>query len=177
MNFKSTMMTPPCGEYFFEHSGERVSARTWREFLPKMRGMIAKYKLVGTPLDLAAQYMCPQLPSWFCTAGGVRDTPVDVARKEARPLFAKHVVAPQEIARRLAVCQTCPRHKRTVCLTCTGIASWIRESFGGRRPPLPEDRMSGVCGCADTFEMALASVDARELPEWKDQPAKCWRTS
>lgn len=169
------MVPPPGGEFFFEHGGERISARTWPEFLPKMRDMISRHGLTGTPLDLAARHMCPKLPAWYCTEGGVQVTSTDIARANARDLFSRHVVNPAEIARRLSVCRACPKHSRTVCLTCTGISQWILSSFGGRRPPLPEDRMSGMCGCAKTFEMAAASVDVRGLPEWKDTPATCWR--
>lgn len=175
MTFKSVMLTPPGGEYFFEHEGERVSARHWLEFLPKLKDVMARHGIKGTPLDVAAAHMCPHMPSWFCTSGGVRDFPVATARAEARQYFSKQVVTPSEIARRLEVCRTCPKHSRTVCLTCTGIASWILSSFGGRRPSLPDDKMSGICRCANTFEMAAASVDARGLPKWDDVPDCCWR--
>lgn len=175
MNFRNARTPPPGGEFFFEHGGERISARTWFEFLPKMQDMIAKHGLHGTPLDLAAQYMCPRIPSWYCTSGGVPVLSTDAARAAAKPYFGKNVVTPSEIASRMAVCRSCPRHERTVCLTCTGIASWAVSSFGGRRPALPEDRMSGVCRCAGTFDMVVASVDSRELSGWKDVPDTCWR--
>ena len=66
-------------------------------------------------------------------------------------------------------------HRRTVCLTCTGVIDWTVRSFGGRRPRLPEDRMSGMCGCAETYESVVASVDPRELPVWDGVPGSCWR--
>ena len=178
MTFKSVMLTPPGGEYFFEHGGERVPARHWHEFLPKLKDVMARHGIGGTPLDVAAAHMCPHLPSWFCNSGSAaRDFPADRARAAARPYFAMQAVTPSEIARRLAICRSCPMHSRTVCLTCTGIASWILASFGGRRPSLPEDRLSGICRSAKTFEMAAASVDARGLPEWDDVPDCCWRNT
>lgn len=174
-NFRTTMMTPPNGEYVFEHGGERIAARTWIEFLPLMKGLMARQGLTGSPVSLAAAYMCPFLPDWFCTSGGVKTVPMDSARKAASPLFKLHVVTPAETVRRLEACRACPCHSRQVCLTCTGIASWILSSFGGRRPALPDDRISGICTCAGTFEMAVASVDERELPAWTDVPDCCWR--
>lgn len=171
------MATPPGGEYFFEHGDERISARTWGEFLPKLKELMARRGIQGAPRDVAAGYMCPRLPPWFCTSGGVAVTSTDAARAAARPYFGMHVVPPQEAARRMSVCRTCPMHSRTVCLTCTGIAQWALASFGGRRPSLPEDRMSGICRCAGTFEMVAASVDARGLPRWKDVPEGCWRNA
>lgn len=177
MGFKSVMIDPPNGEFYFEHGGERISAPTWSRFLPLMRDLQRRHHLAGSPYDLAARHMCPHLPSWYCTEGGVRVTSTETAKANAAPLFPKHVVTPVEIQRRMDVCRTCPKHVRTACLTCTGAARWIYASFGGRRPRLPEDRMSGMCACADTYEAVVASVDARELPAWKDVPETCWRKS
>ena len=175
MNFRSIMSTPPGGEWFFEHGGERVSAPTWFTFLPKLKGLMARHGLKGAPLDVAAAYMCPHMPSWFCDAGGVKVTSSERARENARQYFRMHVSNPRDIAARLAACAACPMHRRTVCLTCTGVIDWTVRSFGGRRPRLPEDRMSGMCGCAETYESVVASVDPRELPVWDGVPGSCWR--
>ena len=169
------MSTPPGGEWFFEHGGERISAPTWFTFLLKMKDLMARHGIEGTPLDVAAAFMCPQMPEWFCTSGGVKVTSSDRAKANAKPYFGMYVSTPTDVASRLSACARCPRHQRTVCLTCTGVLDWIARSFGGRRPRLPEDRMSGICSCAETYESVVASVDPRGLPEWKDVPDCCWR--
>lgn len=175
MYFRSVMQTPPGGEWFFEHGGERVSDTSWPRFLPKLLDIMRRHKLTGAPRDVAAAYMCPHMPDWFCTAGGVKVTGADSARKAAQPYFSKHLVPYNVMIQRLAKCRECPRHSRSVCLTCTGILDWIGRSFGSRRTSLPDDRLSGICTCAGTFESVITSVDSKELPEWSDVPECCWR--
>jgi hypothetical protein len=176
MYFKSVMQDPPGGEWFFEHAGERISDRTWPGFLSKMISLMDRHGIQGLPRDVAAAYMCPHLPDWFCTSGGVKTVSTDKAREIAAPYFIKHLTTYPEIMRRLDICRKCPRHNRNVCLTCTGVLDWIIRSFGEkRRKRIPEDRLSGICTCAGTFESVVASVDRSELPEWKDVPENCWR--
>lgn len=175
MFFKSVMQTPPNGEWVFEHEGERISDVSWPRFHSKLMDLMMRHRIHGLPRDIAAEYMCPFLPEWFCTSGGVKVTGSDVARANAKPYFSKHLVSYDEMIARQEVCRNCPKHSRNVCLTCTGILNWIVNSFGGRRKQIPDDRMSGMCACAKTFAAVVTSVDARELPEWEDVPDNCWR--
>lgn len=175
MGFKSVMCPPPTGEFFFEHGGERVSAPTWNDFFPKMQAFMRKHGLGGAPEDLAASYMCPHLPDWYCTKGGIHVPGLKESRDRAVPYFARHVVPYDEIIRRLAVCRTCPKHSRNVCLTCTGALDWVVGRFGGRRKRLPDDTPSGTCLAAGTFESVVASVDMRGVPAWEGTPDNCWR--
>lgn len=172
--FKSTMCPPPGGMFYFEVGGERVEAPDWITMRRLVIPVLARHGVRLTPEEAVAAYMCPDMPKWYCTSGGVDTVLSAEARTKAKPYFSMHVVPVPEIMRRLAVCRACPRHSRNVCMTCTGHAKWILAGFGNRRPALPDDSMSGTCMAARTFEMAVASVDG-PLPEWGDVPETCWR--
>lgn len=174
--FRSTMTPPPGGMFFYEHAGERVEARTWLEMRPKVEALMAKHGLKGYADLLVAAYMCPHMPGWYCTgAVPARSvTTVKTALANAVPYYRRELVPFDEISRRMRICHECPKHERDVCLTCTGILDRIKMSFGGRRVSVLEDKMSGVCSCAKTFEAVVASVEHGDEP-WPDAPDCCWR--
>lgn len=173
--FRSTMTPPPGGEFFFEHAGERVSAYTWPEMQSRMEDLMRRHGLVGYADLLVAEYMCPHMPGWYCTGSGVRTvTTVKTAFENACPYYSRNLVQFDELSRRMRICHGCPKHERDVCLTCTGVLNRIMMSFGGRRVSVLEDKMSGICGCAKTFEAVIASVEHDDAP-WADAPDCCWR--
>lgn len=174
--FRSTMTPPPGGEFFYEHGGERVSARTWLEMQPRVEDLMRRHGLSGYPDLLVAEYMCPHMPDWYCAGASARHvTTLKEALANAVPYYSAPLVQFDEVSRRMRVCHGCPRHERDVCLTCTGILSRIRAGFGGRRVSVLEDRLSGICSCAKTFEAVVASVEHGGTPEWADVPDGCWR--
>lgn len=174
--FKSTMCPPPGGVFYFEAGGARVEAPDWHRMRKLVVPILERTGDSRTPEEAVAVFMCPDMPSWYCTVGGRKTVMSTEARENARPYFSMYLVPPDEMARRLSVCRTCPKHNRNVCLTCTGHHQWLLAGFGGRRPRLPEDSMSGICLAAKTFEIAPTSV-AGDLPEWDDVPECCWRNA
>ena len=174
MRFRSTMCPPPGGMFYFELGGERAEAPNWIAMRRIVVDMLARHGDRRSPEEAVAEFMCPEMPSWYCTRGGRPTVFSAEARENAKRYFGRHLVPFDEMARRLAVCRSCPKHSRNICMTCTGHARWLLEGFDNRRPKLPEDSMSGVCLAAKTFEIAITSVDG-ELPEWEDVPDCCWR--
>ena len=174
MRFKSVMCPPPGGMFYLEVGGERVEAPDWFQMRRLAAALLARHGDERTPEDAVAAFMCPDMPSWYCTSGGRPTVLSAEARENAKAYFGRQLVTPAEMARRLAVCRSCPRHSRNICLTCTGHHAWLLAGFGNRRPRLPEDSLSGVCMAAKTFEIAPTSVDG-PLPAWDDVPDCCWR--
>lgn len=174
VRFKSVMCPPPGGTFYFEAAGERVEAADWRQMRRLVVPLLARTGDRRTAEAAVAEFMCPDMPSWYCTVGGRKTLLSDEAKANARRYFGMHLVTPAEMARRLSACRSCPKHSRNVCLTCTGHYQWLLAGFAGRRPRLPEDSLSGVCLAAKTFEIAPSSVDG-PLPEWDDVPGCCWR--
>lgn len=176
VRFRSVMTPPPGGRFFYELGGERVEATTWLEMKPKVEALMAKHGVTGYASDLVAEYMCPHVAGWYCTGVPVRmSVTKKTALENAEDYFGKELVQFNEIEARLRACQSCPMHEREVCLTCTGILKHIKAKFGGRRPRLLEDDLSGICGCAKTFEAVISSVDVTDAPEWDGIPDTCWR--
>lgn len=174
------MMPTPEGGFEFAIGDDKVSARTAPEIMPKVRRLLMKHNISADPEIALAEYMCPRLgrqAAFFCT-GDVR--PVShVTPKEALANCAQYAKLPMVpfdvIQRRMGICSSCPKHERNWCLTCTGAFAKIEQLMGGgRRPLLPADRFSGVCGCAKAYEAVVCSVDHPGEP-WPDAPAECWR--
>ena len=169
---KSFMMQPPGGEFFFAHDGEEIRDRNWFLFKPKMLELMKRHGLRGTAESLVSAYMCPSMPDWYCTAGGIKTVRLNEAQSNAEPYFSKYLVDADVIKTRLAVCRKCPKHSRTFCMTCTGLLQWINAKFGGRRKKIPGDELSGICTCCDTFESVVCSVDGPANLD--DVPDNCW---
>lgn len=175
VSFRNTMTPPPGGKFFFTHDGEHIEARTWVEMKPKMEDLMRRHGLTGFADVLVAEFMCPHMPSWYCTGSVSRSvTSVKDAKANAKPYYNMNLVTFDKLSDRMRRCHDCPMHERDVCLTCTGILSWILASFGGRRIRVHEDNLSGVCRCAKTFEAVIASVEHGGDP-WPGAPDTCWR--
>lgn len=178
--FRDVNNTPP-GGYFYEVHGERVQGRTFIEIEPKVRMLMHKYDISGTPEMAVAAFMCPCMddPGRYCV-GKTVTAPPHVLGKEAFensvPYCARPVVPFDRISRRIAVCTACPAHQRHWCPTCTGHPGRLSRMFRGKRPDLPEDKATGVCGCARAYEYALTSVEyGKNEPIWSGAPETCWR--
>lgn len=165
-------MQPPGGEFFFSHDGEEIREKNWFLFKPKMLDLMKRHGLQGSSEELVAAYMCPSMPDWYCTEGGVKTVRLDEAKRNAEQYFSSYLADNEVIKERLAVCRKCQKHSRTFCMTCTGLLRWISAKFGGRRKKVPGDELSGICTCCDTFESVVCSV---EKP-WTlgDAPDNCW---
>lgn len=177
--FKDTQSAPPCG-YFYETHGVRIRARTFVEIEPKVRALMAKFNIPGTPEMAVAAYMCPRLddPGRYCE-GSVKAVPHVLsleAYKNSTPYTTAPVVPFDRVARRERVCAECPKHQRDWCPTCTGHIVRLSSMFEGKRPDLPEDKVTGVCGCARAYEYAICSVKYGDKdPIWDGAPDTCWR--
>lgn len=175
------MMSPPPGGFVFAIGDDKVSGRTAPEILPKVVKLLAKHGVSAPAEEALAEYMCPRLgpaARYMCT-GDVK-APEHTLPREALAncaLYARRPIVPFEtIQRRMGVCSTCPKHERDWCLTCTGAFTQIQRMMEGRRPLLPADRFSGVCGCAKAYEAVICSVEHEGEP-WPDAPDTCWRRS
>lgn len=173
------MMPAPRGGFEFAVGDDKVSARTAAEIMPKVRAVLARHG-VSVPAEIAlAEYMCPRLgdEARHLCQGDVK-SPDFVGQREALANCAAYAglpMVPLDVVQgRLAACATCPRHERHWCLTCTGAFARLQAMMGGRRPLLPADRFSGVCGCARAYEAAVCSV-VHGKDVWPDAPDTCWR--
>lgn len=171
---------PPPGGFFFEYAGERARGPTFVSIEPAVRGIMRRHGIPGTPEMAVAAYMCPKLddPGRYCRGPVVPEMHTTAAEAMANSVkyCSRNVVPFDRIARREAVCLKCPKHRRHWCPTCTGHPDRIRGLMGGRRPDIPEDRLSGVCECAKAYEYAVASVEyAADEPIWSGAPETCWR--
>ena len=176
-SIRSFMVPPPGGEYFCMAGYERIACPDWHRFRPVVEEFMAKHGVSGSPESFVAACMCPYMPDWYCRGVfGSRPVRMDEARRGAEPYFPRPVVAFDVVQRRLARCESCPRHSRSFCMTCTGILPWLCGRFGGRRVKVPEDTLAGMCECARTFASVVASVEfGEEEPCWEGIPETCWR--
>lgn len=178
VKFRSTMVPPPGGKFFFEHEGERLEARYWLEMEPRVRDLMARHGLKGSPAAIVAEYMCPHMPDWYCEGlnSGAPVIRLHEARDNSEPYFRRPVVTFDEISRRLNICAKCPMHTRRFCLTCTGVLDWVQAGFSGRRPRMLEDKVSGTCICSKALEIVTTAVEYGEKePVWEGAPKTCWR--
>lgn len=175
------MMPALPGGYEFAVGDDVVTARTAAEIMPKVRRLLLKHG-ISAPAEMAlAEYMCPRMGPFatkFCT--GVPVPPEHVLAGEALKNSASYMRRPmvpfETIQRRMGMCSDCPAHERHWCPTCVGALSKLKDMSGGRRPTLPVDRFSGVCGCARAYEAAVCSVDYEEGEAvWSGTPETCWR--
>lgn len=169
---------PPGGLYSYEFEGQCVTARTYAEFSAKVLDL---HKRVGKPIvgdvdRVIAEYLCPRLPDGYCSKpSAVKLLSIDDIKSKAYVYFTKPVLPRDTIESRLGVCANCPCNSRTVCLSCTGLDSWIRVNFRNQRDRLPLDAGVGVCTCAGTLAAVVATVDVSGEAVWPNTPPVCWR--
>jgi len=182
--FTDTAFAPPHGLFFYETHGRKATGRTLAEIAPKVKAIMERFSIQGTPEDAVAEYMCPRVPGLPCARPpGTANPRETVAPKEAManslPYCAMPPAAPETAKARIEACARCPRHERRWCPTCAGHADAADREFakhGTRRPRTGLDARSGVCTCAKAYEMVIASVEYGEGgPVWDDAPGTCWR--
>lgn len=181
--FSSTDFTPPQGLFFYETHGRKAVGRTLAEIAPKVRALMERFSINGTPEDAVAEYMCPRVPGLPCVQPGAAKARGTVAPKEAManslPYCAMPPAAPETAKARIEACARCPRHERNWCPTCAGHADAADREFakhGRQRPRTGLDARSGVCACAKAYELAVASVEyGAGEPVWDGAPDTCWR--
>ena len=123
------------------------------------------------------EYMCPRMPRGFCYGftGGSAVTAADYL-KEAEPYFAQPVALVDDIVHRMERCKSCPMFNGSdLCIPCRHIDDIIYTKFKGQRVCLPGDSSSGICKCAKTFNMVVASVNYDKAEVWEGTPPSCWR--
>lgn len=178
MRFRSVLSAPPGGVWFWEDGGHFVSGPDYGTVVSQVRRILREKGDSADPEAALAGYMCPRMPRGFCAGvlGFSKPTLADYL-KAAAPYFLKPVAMADDIERRMEVCRGCPRLVRdAVCIPCRHADEAVYAGFGGRRVRLPGDRRSGICGCAGTFNMAVASVVYGDRdPVWAGTPAECWR--
>ena len=181
VRFQTVTATPPGGFYEYSAGGETVTARGRHDACRKVLELRRKLGLesVGDGMRYLMEYMCPRLPSGFCTKpSSVKYVRADVVKRNTAFLFGHRLAPADDIERRMEACSACPMHTREgFCVDCTGLLDWMYRGFGGRRGKLPADRALGVCVCDET--MAAATASTADLPP-KDgvkYPAGCWRPS
>lgn len=175
--FVNRNTVPPGGLWYYRVAGESCSSPDYYAAVEKTAELMKKHGISGDPADALAAFMCPLMPDWFCR-GTVRTAavPLSAALTAAKPYFGMSVETSDVIMSRLAACAKCPRFRKDFCVHCLRADDSVYEGFGGRRMRLPGDASSGVCECAATLNMVVASVVYPSGSEvWKGTPATCWR--
>lgn len=177
--FVSTRSTvPPSGFWFFSYGDDHYESPLYDDTVRHVAEILRKHGVDADPVKALADYMCPQLPAYFCVGDGPSSPVVSPrdAKDNAIAYFGKDVEPIDTVTSRMEVCLMCPKHRRDYCLHCHGYDSWIYDGFRGRRPKLRVDDASGCCTCAKTFEAVVASVAYNDGdPVWEGAPETCWR--
>lgn len=176
---KNIRSAPPGGKWIWSDPDHYVEAFTYDEAVDTIMSETGCSR--STAMELLGEYMCSHMPEGFCYG----DAPDDL-RGATVPYYlnraSEYVELPDatvdKIIDRMTVCLQCPMHRRDFCIGCTRAHKHIYRMFDGRRAPLPGDLKSGVCACAGTLEMVVASVEYPDgAPEWTMAPVPetCWR--
>lgn len=177
--FSNTLSAPPGGVWFWEDGDVSVSSPSYDEAVALV-GRALRAKGSSKSPDLAlAEYMCPRMPRSFCRGyvGPSLPTHADFLRV-AQSYASMPVESSDVIADRLDRCLSCPKCLFSVCVRCHGIDERVRLLFGGRRAIISQDPKSGLCQCAGTYAMVVASVAYGEGDKtWEGTPSTCWRNS
>lgn len=171
------MVAPPGGVWFWEDGDHFVSSPSYQEAVDRVRAILAEKGDGRSPSEALAEYMCPRMPRGFCTGfTGTRAESAGEILRKALPYADRGLAMANVIQSRLDACAACPMCRRDTCIVCRHVDKAIYGLFRGRRPPLPADRKSGVCMCAGTYAMAIASVlYPSDEPVWRGTPKTCWR--
>jgi hypothetical protein len=178
MQFRSTMTVPPGGEWFWGDQNHYVSDPDFHTAVEKVRSVLKEIGSTVSPEVAMLEYMCPRMPRGFCYGfeGPAAVTASDYLGSAA-PYFKMPVALVDDIVHRIEKCKSCPMFDgNDLCLTCRHLDDVIYTKFDGRRVRLPGDRRTGICKCAKTFNMVVASVVYPENSEvWEGTPPTCWR--
>lgn len=178
--FSNVNATPPGGCYEYSLDGQTlVSGRSRFDITAKARRLreAAGLPVIGDPFRYVMEYMCPRLPSGFCTTPSkVKSLRIQEVKDNTAKLFSARCATTDVIESRMVACVSCPMQTRQgFCVDCSGLLDWMYRGYGGRRPPLPEDRILGVCACDVVLAAAGATVAARPLTDGAEYPDACWR--
>ena len=174
---QSTMSTPPGGKWFWQDPEHSFAASSLDVVVGQVGAVLRANGDRSDPEQAVLAYMAPRMPRGWATGwdGPKKPTISDYVRV-ARKYFGRRVSRVDRIKTRMDVCRRCPAMSREMCLTCSGVPAAVTKWFSGQRPPLPGDGQSGICRCASTFNMVVASVDYDEgEPVWDGAPPTCWR--
>lgn len=180
IRFSNVNATPPGGCYEYSLDGKTiVTGRSRFDITAKARKLRAEAKVetIGDPFRYVMEYMCPRLPSGFCnTPSHVKSLRVNEVKEATAKLFALRCATSDVIESRMIVCVACPCHTRQgFCVDCSGLLDWMYRGYTGRRSPLPEDRILGVCTCDAVLAAAGATAATRPLTVEAVYPETCWR--
>ena len=178
VRFRNLNATPPQGFYEYELDGVMVQDRSRFGICAKVRALRTSKGLqtTGDGLAYVMDYMCPSLPNGFCNQPStVKVIRVQEIKAATAAMFGARLVPSDVAERRLVTCVSCPMHtRRNVCVSCTGLISWIQRGMPGRGA-LPADQASGVCLSDGVLAAAGVSVAGRPLTEGVNYPETCWR--
>lgn len=176
--FLSTVSAPPGGEWFWEDDEAFIHSPSYHDTLVELARYFRMKGIAKDPAAALAEHMCPRMPRGFCrgTVPSAGPTLAELLARTEEHCADKRMQDAGTVQRRLEVCAKCPKCTKPTCIPCRGVDMEVYRMFGGRRPPVPADRKSGVCSCFGVFTMALASVDDG-APNPPDLPDTCWRNN
>ena len=176
---KNIRSAPPGGKWVWSDPDHHIEAFGYEEAVDRIMAEMKCDRRKA--MNLLGEYMCRHMPEGFCygtSSDEPRGASIPYYLDRARPYLSLPEATVDKIVERMDACLQCPMHRRDFCIGCTRAHKVLYKMFDGRRPPLPGDLKSGACACADTFEMAIASVEYHEgAPEWTSAPVPetCWR--
>jgi hypothetical protein len=185
-SFRNRFSVPPGRRWFYQVPGGN--------FVESVFGMddcmiraSAAYREIGedVPANLDAlieDFMCQSLPDGFCTGKPTVSNPTWNSVLHATQAMVKKAEAAgkagpqmmQELERRVKICQACPEHSVSMCITCSGLLSAFDAFRRGRRTAL--DRNVRVCRAAHGLLPAMIHLDpdcVSAAPGFT-LPAECW---
>ena len=175
--FRSTLSTPPGGEWFWDDGDAFIHSRSYQDAVDALARHFREKGVAKDPAVALAEYMCARMPPGFCrgAAGSREPTLAELVEATRAACDGRPLADAVTIQRRLEACAACGKCTRPVCVPCRGVDAAVYGFFGGRRPPVPADRKSGVCSVFGAFAMGLASVDGAQATPSGDVPDACWR--
>lgn len=178
ISVRSTATVPPGGAWFWEDGDHLVSDPDYRTAVDAVARILRDNGSSADPEQELLGFMAPRMPAgWAVGYSGPRARTFSDYLKAAVPYYGRQVERVDNVMRRMEVCRLCPRFRREGCLTCRKIPEYVENGFKGRRAAVPSvDSRSGICVCAGTFNMVVASVtyDKNEAV-WEGTPPTCWR--
>lgn len=176
--FRNPANQPQGGEYVFWSEDGVPLARGYDRvgFTYKVQAVLCNAGENVSPDEAwrrAMDNMCRRLPAGFCTGPRPDKAGVTIpeVKKITQELFACQAATPGEVAERLTICLSCPKHDRSICTSCDGLSAWAVR--GVKRTRVPADNYAGICLVDRAFVSALVSVTppASTLV----YPESCWR--
>ena len=153
--FRNQFSVPPGRRWFYQVPGGRFVESVFGIDDCVLRAAAAYREISvdvpGNLEELVQDFMCQSLPDGFCDGHPTISNPtwhsvLNSTQAMARKAEASGKAGPQmmqELERRVGICQACPEHSVSMCITCNGLLSAFDSFRRGRRTSL--DRNVRVC--------------------------------